>query len=108
MIPQRRRSLPMSTAPEIDLGEQDDRPPVSEARREAARTNSLKSTGPRDCAETRRNAYDHGLTARIALPPEELRLIGLRYEAYKETFRPETPFQLDQCDQAATGAHRRK
>src|SRR5436305_704535 len=79
---------------------------ISEARLRAARANALRSTGPRNTAMTKFNAYRHGLSARVIHTSEEHRLILLLAAALEPTFAPRTPRQHDLLREIATGRHR--
>src|SRR4051794_25915246 len=63
--------------------------PVSEAQLAANRANAKKSTGPKDCSNTRYNGIAHGLTALHALLPWENKAdLDELVDVFEERFQP--------------------
>jgi hypothetical protein len=81
---------------------------ISQARLEANRRNAKKSTGPRSEEGKRRsslNAITHGMTARIALlPDEDPAAFDRRMVQWVQRYRPQDDGELFQAERAAYSA----
>ena len=81
---------------------------ISQARLEANRRNAKKSTGPRSEEGKRRsslNAITHGMTARIALlPDEDPAAFDRRMIQWVQQYRPQNDGELFQAERAAYSA----
>jgi hypothetical protein len=77
---------------------------VSQARLESNRANAKKSTGPRSINGKKRssmNALKHGMTARLALlPDEDPALYDRRRSEWVQNFRPRSDSELFQAERA--------
>jgi hypothetical protein len=77
---------------------------VTQARMEANRRNSQRSTGPKTAEgkeSSRANALKHGLCSKVAVV-EDATLVEERAAGFEETFTPQNDFQRWLVNQAAT------